>query len=102
MRLVMLKEMKLEIARAKTFAKPTRMTEHSKITVTDLRNPAVGASLEHISRNECRLDRLHSLVAKYPRFPVMADVLNILERDPGLGKAKFDRMKRKPAVMLFS
>ncbi len=77
-RLVVLDIMEFEIARAKMLSKTLRMAEHSEVAFAYLCHATVGSGLEHITRDEGSLRRLHCLVPQYPRLPIMPYVLDIL------------------------
>src|ERR1044072_1336063 len=68
--LMMLEKVKLEIARAEVLANATRMAQHSEVTLADLRDATIDAGLEHVARDDGRLQRLHRFVTQHPRLPV--------------------------------
>src|SRR5205085_11203258 len=55
--------------------------------------------MEHVARDETRLDRLQRLVAQDPRLPIEADVGDVLDCDAGFVEAILHRLVGEAAVM---
>src|SRR5690349_1341698 len=98
--LVMLEKVKLEITRAEVFANTARVTQHSEVTLADLRDATIHAGLEHVARDNARLQRLHRFVTQHPRLPVKTDMRDVTDADACFVEAILHRVVRKPAVML--
>src|SRR5690242_20235354 len=98
--LVMLEKVKLEIAVAEVLANAARVAQHSEITLADLRDAAIDPRLEHVARNDRRLQRLHRFVTQHPGLPVKTDMRDVADADAGFVEAILHRVVRKPAVML--
>src|SRR5690242_20689904 len=85
--LVMLEKVKLEIAVAEVLANAARVAQHSQIVLAHLRDAAIDAGLEHVARNDRRLQRLHRLVTQHPGLPVKTDVRDVADADAGFVEA---------------
>src|ERR1051325_1898704 len=100
--LVMFEKVKLEIAVAEVIANAARVPQHAEIAFANLRDTAIDAGLEHVARDDRRLQGLHGLVTQHPGLPVQTDVRDVGDTDARLVEAVLHRVIRKAAVMFAS
>src|SRR2546426_5637154 len=97
---MMVEKVETKIARAEMFADQVWMSEHPQITLAYLRHAPVNTSLEHLARDDCRLQGLHRLVSQDPRLPVETDVRDVRDLDACFFQTILHRIVRKAAVVL--
>src|SRR5215216_5353252 len=102
MTLVVFEKVKLEIAVAKVITDAARVPQHAEIAFANLCDTAIDAGLEHVARDDRRLQSLHGFVTQHPGLPVQTDVRDVGDADACLIEAVLHRVVRKPAVMLAS
>src|SRR6185312_11610586 len=60
--LVMFEKVKLEIAVAEVVADPARVAQHAEVALANLCDASIDTRLEHVARDDGRLQSLHGLV----------------------------------------
>ncbi len=98
--LVMFEKVKLEIAVAEVVADPARVPQHAEVALANLRDAAIDARLEHVARDDRRLQGLHGLVTQHPGLPIQTDMRNVGDTDARLVEAVLHRLVWKAAVVL--
>src|SRR5688572_30339932 len=78
------------------------MFEHPEIAVSDLGDTPIRTRLEHVSRHEGGLGGLHRLMAEDPRFPVVANVLDVFQGDARVIETELDRVVWKSTVVFLA
>src|SRR5215217_5960374 len=98
----MFEKVKLEIAVTEVFPDPAWMPQHAEIAFANLSDTAIDAGLEHIARDDCRLQGLNRFVTQNPGLPVQTDMRDVRDLYACFIEAVLHRLVGKPAVMFAS